>query len=82
MLGCPLPGMMLLDGPGPCGGQRARSGQHTGWVQELRSDNQAGNMIRLARSTSQLKTVGQADISAVIEDEHLTGIGFDDSTCS
>jgi hypothetical protein len=38
-------------------------------------------MIRLARSMSQLKTVGQADISAVIEVEHLTGIGFDDSTC-
>lgn len=38
-------------------------------------------MIRLARSRTQLKTVDQADISAVGDFEHLTGTSFDDSTC-
>ena len=38
-------------------------------------------MIRLARSRTQLKTVDQADISAVVDFEHLTGTGFDDSAC-
>jgi len=39
-------------------------------------------MIHLARSRTQLKTVDLADISAVVDFEHLTGIGVDDSTCS
>lgn len=38
-------------------------------------------MIRLARSRSQQKSVDQADISAVVDFEHLIGISFDDSAC-